>query len=191
MRITGGILAGRHLEVPGSGVRPTQDKVRAALFSSLGDFAHGAHVLDLYAGSGALGIEAWSRGAARVCWVEAHRRVFPILKRNVEQLCVGGGGVQCRMEDAPKFLDAYSGATPFQLILADPPYDREMEQGRLERLLTGLERPGVLASGGFFIYEQSAGEPVAERAGWILVKEKKYGDTRLLYYTRERGSEAT
>ena len=87
MRITGGILRGRKIRTPGNKIRPTQDKVREALFSILDDKVCKAGFLDLFAGCGAVGLDAWSRGAASVYWVESDRRVLSTLKQNVQQLC--------------------------------------------------------------------------------------------------------
>ena len=188
MRITGGILCRRELKVPRTGVRPTQDKVRAALFSSLADFVPGTRVLDLFAGSGALGLEAWSRGAASVCWIEADRRVFEVLKQNVTGLCTGeGGDTQCRLGDALQFLRKAGAGEPFSLILADPPYDRDGEKAWLENTLRAVEKSSILAGRGLLVFEQSAGEAVVERPGWVLLRDRKYGDTRLLIYTRDSG----
>ena len=188
MRITGGILCRRELKVPRTGVRPTQDKVRAALFSSLADFVPGTRVLDLFAGSGALGLEAWSRGAASVCWVESDRRAFEVLKQNVACLCTGeGGDAQCRLGDALQFLRKGGGVEPFSLILADPPYDRDGKKAWLENTLRAVEESSILAGRGLLVFEQSAGEAVVERPGWVLLRDRKYGDTRLLIYTRDSG----
>ncbi|HBA83168.1 MAG TPA: 16S rRNA (guanine(966)-N(2))-methyltransferase RsmD [Verrucomicrobia bacterium] len=183
MRITSGIIGGRNLDVPHDKVRPTQDKVRAALFSSLGDFPVDARVLDLFAGSGAMGLEAWSRGAAEVCWVEADRAVYAVLKKNIETLCRGGGTVRSVHADVFRYM-AKPVASPFDLVLADPPYDRDGTQHWLSRLLELLRDHGWVRNGGFLVFEQSAGEKIAEKPGWILVKEKKYGDTRLIFYRR-------
>ena len=187
MRITSGLIGGRNLEVPRDKVRPTQDKVRAALFSSLGEYPVGAQVLDLFAGSGAMGLEAWSRGAESVCWVETDRAVYPILKKNVETLCRDGGAVRTVQADVFRFL-ARPPEAPFDLILADPPYDRDGSQQWLPRLLERLADPAWLKHGGFFIFEQSADEEILDRSGWMLVKEKKYGDTRLIFYRRALAS---
>ncbi|MFH0880644.1 MAG: 16S rRNA (guanine(966)-N(2))-methyltransferase RsmD [Lentisphaerota bacterium] len=185
MRITGGILGGRRVEVFDAGVRPTQDKVRAAIYSSLGDFVVEARVLDLFAGTGAMGIEAWSRGASYVCWVESHRKVFATLRRNIEGLCRGeGGATECVLSDAGPFLRIPRGPEPFQLIRADPPYEKGHAHGWLARLLESLGQKGWLAERGLFIYEQGADEGIPESPGWTLVKEKKYGDTRVLYFAR-------
>ena len=188
MRITGGTLCRRELKVPRAGVRPTQDKVRAALFSSIAEFVPGIRVLDLFAGSGALGLEAWSRGAASVCWVESDRRVFDVLKQNVTALCTKeGGGTQCRLADALLFLRKGGEGEPFSLILADPPYDRAGDKSWLENTLRAVEESSILAGRGLLVFEQSAGEAVVERAGWALLRDRKYGDTRLLMYRRDNG----
>ena len=88
MRITSGHLKGRTIRVPAAGVRPSQDRLRESLFSSLGGRLDGWRVLDLFAGSGALGLEAWSRGAHEVVWIESHPRTFAVLRENVRALCL-------------------------------------------------------------------------------------------------------
>ena len=107
MRVTGGSISRREIRVP-NGIRPTQDKVRAALFNSLGEAIVGTRVAELFAGSGALGIEAWSRGAALVCWVESDRRVLSTLKENVQSLCVGGAPTEVRLSDAVAFVKEWN-----------------------------------------------------------------------------------
>ena len=190
MRVSGGTISRREIRVP-AGIRPTQDKVRAALFNSLGEAVVGVRVLDLFAGSGALGIEAWSRGASFVCWVEADRRVAGTLKENVQNLCRGGAPTEIRQLDALFFLKKGWTGQPFDMILADPPYDREGKSGWLGRLLLALEEGGMLTSGGLLIFEQSASENVPEQSGWSLLRDRKYGDTRLLFFRRaaRRGEE--
>ena len=186
MRITGGLLRGRILEVPGGGLRPTQDKVRAALFSMLGAGVVEARVLDLFAGSGAMGLEAWSRGAESVCWVESDRRVFSVLQKNVRELCADPGRpVRCVCSEVFSFLRRHEPPAPFMLVLADPPYDREGQYRWLEKTLPALESHSMLAPGGWLGFEQSAGEPVIERPGWSLLRDRTYGSTRLLLYRRE------
>lgn len=188
MRVSGGTISRREIRVP-PGIRPTQDKVRAALFNSLGEAVVGARVLELFAGSGALGIEAWSRGAARVCWVEADRRVAGTLKENVRNLCRDGAPTEIRQLDAMLFLKKGWTGQPFDMILADPPYDREGTTGWLGQLLPVLEEGGMLASGGLLIFEQGVSENVPERSGWDLLRDREYGDTRLLIFRRTMGPE--
>jgi len=192
MRITGGTLCGRRLVVPSGPVRPTQDRVREALFSSLSPYMDGARVLDLYAGTGSLGLEAWSRGAEKVCWVESDRRVFRTLKENVRTLCgPDAAGIQCVNAEALRFLKhpstavAGPGWLPFDFILADPPYDRHTPHEGLEQLMRAVEdSENVLAPDGWLVFEQhDVGTPL-ERSGWMLRKDKRYGETRLRYYQR-------
>lgn len=183
MRISSGALSRRVIRVP-VGIRPTQDKIRAALFNSLGKAVVGARVLDLFAGSGALGIEAWSRGAAFVCWVEANRRVMETLKENVRNLCGGGAPIEIRRLDVLFFLKKGRIGQPFDIILADPPYDREGKTKRLDQLLSALGEGGMLTVGGLLVFELSALENAPERAGWDILRDRKYGDTRLLVFRR-------
>ncbi|MFH0908459.1 MAG: 16S rRNA (guanine(966)-N(2))-methyltransferase RsmD [bacterium] len=182
MRITSGIFGGRTIKVP-PGIRPTQDKVRQALFSSLGERIGGARVLDLFAGSGALGIEAWSRGAESVCFVESDGRVFPILKENIRALCGDDPSISLVRFDAIRFLES-GRAGPFDLVLADPPYDRSGTARWLEKTLIGLEGHSMFPASVLLVFELSRGEDVVERPGWALIKDKRYGETRLLTYEK-------
>ena len=117
MRITGGEVGGRRIKVP-KGIRPTQDKIRAAIFNILGDKIKGAKFVDLFAGSGSVGIEAISRGASEVIFVEKSRKVLAVLNENLKSLgCVNKSKVI--MADALKVKIE----TP-DIIFADPPYDK-------------------------------------------------------------------
>lgn len=183
MRITGGALRGRDIRAP-PGVRPTQDRIRAALFSMLAHRVPGARVLDLYAGSGALGLEAWSRGARYVCWVESSPEVFRTLEANVKELCFPqGGATRCVLSDAEAFLRAPGPEEPFELVLADPPYEASRE-GLLEKTLRQLEQSPILLPETVLAFEQDARTPAVERTGWTLVRDKVYGDTRVLLFVR-------
>ena len=186
MRVTGGTISRREIRVPRD-IRPTQDKVRAAIFNSLGSFVVGVRVLDLFAGSGAFGIEAWSRGAAFVCWVESDRRVLPALKENVSALCRDGAPAQIRQADALRFLEKDVSGEPFNLILADPPYDRDGSRRWLEKMLPLLEGHSILAADGVLVFEQDASEPVLQRDSWLLLRDGRYGGTRVLIYRRTAG----
>jgi 16S rRNA (guanine966-N2)-methyltransferase len=165
-------------------VRPTQDRVREALFSALAARVPGARVLDLFSGTGALGIESWSRGAGSVCCVESHRAVFRVLKQNLAHLCDGGDGGEIRAVpmDAFRFLRTARQDEPFDLIFADPPYLAGRETGTLQKILRCLYRRSMLAPDGLFVYEQGDAEPAPEERGWRLLQRKKYGETRLLFY---------
>ncbi|HMP74401.1 MAG TPA: RsmD family RNA methyltransferase, partial [Kiritimatiellia bacterium] len=142
------------LKVPGGGgVRPTQDRVRQALFSSLGGAVEGARVLDLFAGTGALGLEAMSRGAASARWVEQNGKVFAILRENVRSICgEDGAKAGCTKEDVPAFLRRGRGES-FDLILADPPYEWVERGGAAEGLMEAIREGGWLVEGGVFVLE--------------------------------------
>lgn len=181
MRITGGLLGGRMLKVPRSGVRPTQERVREAVFSALGDRAHHADVLDLFAGTGALGLEAWSRGARSVRWIERNAEAFRILRQNVTTLCGAEMALACIRSEVFTYLKRPDAAA-CDFILADPPYERHDEAVDASRLMAQLSAGGHVKPGGYLILEQRTAQPVQEQAGWTLRKDKTYGDTRVLFY---------
>lgn len=173
-------MRGRRLAAPRSGVRPTQDRVREALFSILAGRVAGAAFLDLFAGTGAVGIEAHSRGAARVVWVESGRRALQYLRRNVADLCGGGTVVAADVRGA---LRRGLPGGPFDLVFADPPYGT---LDRRERLLDALGGAGVVAGEGLVVVEQAAGEAAPAAASWSLTDERTYGETCLRFYAREK-----
>ena len=178
VRITGGMLGRRLIRVPKTGVRPTQDRVRAAVFSSLAERIPGARVLDLFAGSGALGLEAYSRGAASVCWVESDRRVLAVLQENVRQLCVPlAGDIQVVPDDVLRFIRGAPPGMAFDLIFADPPYDQD--GGWLKNILYAISAGSILAPTGLLIVEVSARSAVVPWLGWRLVMMREYGETRI------------
>ena len=191
MRITGGIFRGQQIKAPKSNCRPTQDMVREALFSMLADRVNGASFLDLFAGSGAVGLDAASRGARLVCWVDSDRRTLGLLKENVERICGKGQNqesdpvVKFFGGDAIGFLKKGLESQQFDLIFADPPYDRDEKKGWLGKILDVLACGSMLAPGGVFVMEQSADEHFEENAGWVLIKDKKYGSTRLRFFMRK------
>lgn len=191
MRVTGGTLRGRQVKVPhGNAVRPTQDRVRQALFSSLAAHLPGTRFLDLFAGSGAVGLEAWSRGAAYVCWVETDPRAYTVLCGNLTALCgqTSAGnpeeGWQAVRSDVFSFLKHASTTLPYETIFADPPYDRAGTAQWANRLLEALADTPALAPEGFFVMEQAASEMQAMHWAWSIHTVKTYGETRLVVYKR-------
>ncbi|MCX0271969.1 16S rRNA (guanine(966)-N(2))-methyltransferase RsmD [Nocardia zapadnayensis] len=176
-RIVAGIAGGRRLKVPPAGTRPTSDRVREALFSSIEawmDLA-GARVLDLYAGSGALGLEALSRGAAAALLVESDRRAAGVLRGNIAGL--GLGGAQLRIGTVTQVL-AHSGAGAFDLVFADPPY--ELPTVAVEGDLTALAAHGWLAEDALLLVERSArSAEIAWPAGFEGRAARRYGETRI------------
>jgi 16S rRNA (guanine966-N2)-methyltransferase len=179
MRITSGKWGGLALEVP-LGIRPTQDKVRQAIFSSLGDVIIDARVLDLFAGSGAMGLEALSRGASEVWWVEESRKVCATLRQNVDRL--GGDVKAVRCENALRFLEGKG--EPFGVVFADPPYDRGQGRQVLEKTLIALEGSPMFSPSSVLVYELGVEEDVISRPGWEILRDRRYGGTRVLIYRR-------
>jgi pantetheine-phosphate adenylyltransferase len=171
MRVTGGRLAGRLLRVPRGGVRPTADRVREALFARL-EPLEGLRVLDLYAGSGALGIEALSRGASRAVFVDRSGASLATLRRNLRELGLEGRARVVR-GDAGAALARL--AERFDLVLLDPPYATR----QTPRVLCALVRSGVLAAGATLVVESSWRAAPAETAGLVVVDRRRYGDTML------------
>ncbi|MGA6168379.1 16S rRNA (guanine(966)-N(2))-methyltransferase RsmD [Amycolatopsis magusensis] len=175
-RIVAGTAGGRKLKVPPKGTRPTSERVREALFNALevaGEL-DGARVLDLYAGTGALGLEALSRGAREAVFVEADKRAADVLRGNVTTLALGGA---VRHGKAETVLAAGAEA-PFDLVLADPPYD--LGAAQLATVLSALVTGGWLADGGLVVVERALrdGEP-SWPDGLEPLRTKRYGDTAL------------
>lgn len=189
MRITGGVWGGRTLKVPRSGVRPTQDRLRQALFSSLGAAVSGARVLDLFAGSGALGLEALSRGASAVCWVERDGRVHAALRENVRALAGDAAAGGCLRADA-LHLAGLARVGPFDFVFADPPYEMTARDAVLRRLLEGLADGSVLRPGGWLAFEQDADDPAAAHPAWTLLRDRTMGGSRWLLYRLEPSAPA-
>jgi len=178
-RLIAGAAGGRRLKVPPSGVRPTGDRAREGLFNSLGSLLDldGARVLDLYAGTGALGLEALSRGAAEVVLVESGPRVLPVLRANLAAVGLPGGRVVAG--SVPTVVAARAPA-PFDLVLADPPYATSVDEvlGVLRSLVEGQ----WLADGAVVVVERSARE---ERWDWptplAALRDRRYGEALLRY----------
>lgn len=173
LRIVAGTCGGRRIDTPpGRSTRPTSDRVREALFSILGAAAvEGAHVLDLYAGSGALGIEALSRGAATATFVDSDERAAATIGGNLEKLGLDGRVVR---RDALAWLrSAADGEDHFSLVFADPPYSSAgRTAGRLSELLPPLLRETSLT-----VTESDKRDPLI--LTMPLVDERTYGDTRI------------
>jgi len=184
VRVTGGLLGGRRILMPkGRGVRPTQDRVREALFSILGPRVEGAHFLDLFAGSGAVGLEAFSRGADVVCWVEAAPGVRQTLKRNVDTLCDGRGRIVG--QDAVRLLKKGLAGRPYDIVFADPPYGGGRRGAGAAELLGAVREHGWLTADGLFVLEQSAPQPAVAAGGWRIADDRVYGAARLVFYKTE------
>ena len=181
MRIITGSARGTCLKSPtGEGTRPTADRAREALFSMLGARVYDAYVLDLFAGTGALALEALSRGAEHAVLVDhaTHAILMENARRTKLEACA-----EIRCGDVYGQLAALSrdGHT-FDLIFADPPY----AHGDNARVLTAVGEGALLSSDGIFVLEQGADEPLMERSGgFSLVRERRYGAARICFYTQE------
>jgi 16S rRNA (guanine966-N2)-methyltransferase len=183
MRITSGEFRGRTVDAPaGADVRPTQDRVREALFSMLGECVRGAAFLDLFAGSGAVGLEAVSRGASRAAFVESAARPFACLSANIARF---GAAPRCETfrADVLAWLAA-PARTPFDVAFADPPYAL-CEQGVYQQLLQLLADGGHVPQGGLFVAEMTSRRSCDESPAWELLRDRVYGQSRLAVYRRK------
>jgi len=184
LRIIAGDLRGRRIRVPaGETVRPTPDRVREALFSILGPELSGLEVLELYAGSGALGFEALSRGAVRATFIESDDAVRAVLSRNADDLGLAGrcrilaGSVETLLREGSARLGG-----PYGLVLADPPYSAPAGK----ELLRALEKPGLLGPAARVVLQRDRRSVLAENAprpgGLVRVRTTHYGRNCLEFY---------
>jgi 16S rRNA (guanine(966)-N(2))-methyltransferase RsmD len=176
MRVTGGTGRGQRLKVPtGSRVRPTSDKVKQALFNILGDRVIDASFLDLYAGAGGIGIEALSRGAGRVVFIDSSRESLTAIKSNIE-LTGFSDRAQVTASKVETFLKKSS--EQYDIVFLDPPYAEDMQP-----LLELIAGSGIVKPGCVVIAEHFKKQPSPEKAGPLtLYREAKYGDTVLAFY---------
>ncbi len=175
MRVAGGAGKGRRLQVPsGLRVRPTSDKVKQALFNILGDKVPGAIFLDLYAGAGGIGIEALSRGAGKVTFVDVSRESLHVIKRNLQQLEFEDRA-QVVLSKAESFLKKTTES--YDIVFLDPPYAEDIASV-LELFGAGALSPGAVVVAEHF-KKQASPEKVA---GLTLSRESRYGDTVLAFY---------
>ncbi|HEX8645942.1 MAG TPA: 16S rRNA (guanine(966)-N(2))-methyltransferase RsmD [Thermoleophilaceae bacterium] len=178
LRVVAGEHRGRRLRTPpGRSTRPTSDRVREALFSILGPAVEGARVLDLFAGSGALGIEALSRGAESVTFVESDRAAAAAIRANLEEL---GERAEIAQRDALAWLRSPPPGTAFEVVMLDPPYDSAI---RLAAPLSEL-LPAVLAEDATVVSESDKRTPL--KLDLPLADERSYGDTRIAIHRASR-----
>jgi 16S rRNA (guanine966-N2)-methyltransferase len=178
-RIVAGDAKGRRLAVPAKGTRPTSERAREALFNSLRGLVDldGARVLDLFAGTGAVGLEALSRGAAEVEFVESDRGACEVLRRNIAS--VGMNGATLHRSQVTSYLVGRAPDQPFDLAFLDPPYAYSGEH--LATLLGSLVA-GWLAPGAVVVVERSARSPEPRWPTQVtLLKQRRYGEGMLWY----------
>lgn len=182
MRIISGIAGGLPLDVPRAVTRPTQDRVRQAVFSMLGDLVVGTQVLDLFAGSGALGIECLSRGAASALMVDQDRGAAETIRLNLAKTRLPGGTV--RQGEVMRVLAELARAqAAFDLVFADPPYAHQPgDVDWAARLLENADLSALLKPGGSLVLECMAGKrPLAVLPPWQIERDREYGSTRVLW----------
>ena len=181
MRIITGSARGTRLKSPaGDGTRPTADRTREALFSMLGSRVVDARVLDLFAGTGALALEALSRGAASAVLVD--RTTHAILAENAARTKLAGRAEIRRGDVYAVAAELAREGRTFDLIFADPPY----AHGDNARVLEATARGALLAAGGLLVLEQGAGEEIVPQAGALrMMRERRYGAARICFYAEE------
>ena len=180
MRIVGGRLGGRTLASPRSqAIRPTADRLRESLFNILvhayGDPVTGARVLDLYAGTGALGLEALSRGAAFALFIDDAAEARALLRENIAALGLGGV-TRIFRRDATRLGPAHP-LEPFSLAFLDPPYGK----GLAEKALVSARDGGWLAPGALIVVEEAADAAFSVPAGFEDVERRRYDDTEVVF----------
>jgi 16S rRNA (guanine(966)-N(2))-methyltransferase RsmD len=181
IRIITGLLKGRKIPtLQGQGIRPTSLRAREALFSILGPIIPGACVADLFAGSGSIGLEALSRGAAKAIFVEQNPEAGRILENTLAQFKLDAQSLVLVQDVALAIQNSFLvGWKPFDVLYIDPPY--RYEHSHL--LLTQIENANLVASDGHIIYEHfSKMTPPSSLGGWALIRTAKYGDTALTFY---------
>jgi 16S rRNA (guanine966-N2)-methyltransferase len=183
MRIVAGTFRGRRLQAPkGKEIRPTSDRVREAIFNIIGPAVLAARVLDLFAGTGALGLEALSRGASEAVFVDQSVNAVRLIRSNVE-LCGVQGRVSIIHESINQALCRLGDrGEAFDLIFMDPPYG----EGLVQKTLSGLG--GVARRGTLVVAEHGVRDLLprsSEEQEWLMGKERKYGDTVVSFFVRE------
>lgn len=188
MRVIAGEHRGRRLTaVPGKGTRPTTDKVKESIFNMIGPYFDGGWALDLYAGTGSLGIEALSRGAERAVFVERDTKAFAVVKQNVTTCRLDAYAELYRM-DADKAIRTLAKRNPsFDLVFLDPPYANQ----RIVEEISLLQEFGMLTDGAWIVAEHDVGDKFPDEIGkCVKTREATYGDTAVTLYYYETELEA-
>ena len=187
MRIIGGTAAGRLLKVPsGYDVRPTPDLVRQAIFNSLGARVPAARVLDLFSGSGAIGLECLSRGAEFVVSVEKANRHATMIRKNLSESGLSSDRHSLRIQDVFVAIAQLAGQhEQFDLILADPPFGEKNVNRRStslsQALLDNETLPALLAANGLFVLGHTKRDTLSIPDRWKEIKEMKHGDSMMRF----------
>lgn len=181
LRIAGGRLKGITIKGGSRWIKPTSELVRLSIFNILGAQVEEAYILDLYAGSGALGIEALSRGASKVVFVDTKAESIKLIRENLTKTNLLPQGVTIRAT-LPREMDRLKALAPFDLIVMDPPY----EKGYVEKTLSDIDSLSLLKDGGILTVEHSIREEAPAKIGFlVMVKSYSYGDTKISIFRKE------
>ncbi len=189
MRVISGSASGVSLRAPkGDLTRPTTDRVRSSIFSILGDRVKAASVLDLFAGSGTLGIECLSRGATSAVFVEARKEACTCIEDNLRRAGLATGRVVRQSVEAFLSGQAQLGTSRYDLVFADPPYaTRPGDTDFGAALIASVDLPKILATNGVLILEAPRDTPDPQSPVWELVEARNYG-TNMIQFFQLRGS---
>jgi len=178
MRIVAGTYGSRSiLPVPGQTTRPTADKVRGAIFNALLGYVEDAVVLDLYAGTGAMALEAISRGAKKAYLCDHHAGARKVIAQNIQALGVKSQCTLLAMEDKQALAKCRDEGLRFDLIILDPPYNK----GLADAALACIAEYGLLAEGGRIVVETDEGENISIPEGMCILRQKTYGRTEVYF----------
>ncbi|MBI2083251.1 MAG: 16S rRNA (guanine(966)-N(2))-methyltransferase RsmD [Deltaproteobacteria bacterium] len=173
MRVISGSAKGHRLKSPkGSAIRPALDKIKGAIFNILGDL-EGMKVLDLFAGTGSIGIEALSRGAKLATFIDNSRPALQLVHHNLEKCRLADRGHIVKLKLPLELGHLPRTYSPFDIVFVDPPYDQKLINPTLRRLV----REKILAPSGIVVIEHSPREKIAEDVGLTIIDERKYGQT--------------
>ena len=181
MRITGGSLAGRRLRCPVGIIRPAMDKMRESVFAIIGGFLPGAAFLDLFSGSGIVGLEAWSRGAASVVMVEKDAGKIQVLTENA---ALAEGAAHVHIMPVERYIK-FAKAEPFDIVFLDPPFPYKYK----EELLCSLASSSLLAENGLVLIHYPKDDELPEKTSGLERSDLRvYGRSHVGFYRREGGS---
>lgn len=188
MRVIAGEHRGRKLAaVHGSGTRPTTDKVKESIFNMIGPYFDGGWALDLYAGTGSLGIEALSRGADKAVFVERDAKAFSVVKQNVSACRLDAYAEMYRMDADRAIRQLAKREQPFDLVFLDPPYAKQ----NIVEEITQLQQLGLLAAGAWIVAEHDSKDSFPAAIGdCVKDREATYGETAVTLYYYEPQQEA-
>lgn len=185
MRIIAGTAGGISLEVPKGDTRPTTDRVRESVFSSLGQLVEGCRVLDLFAGSGALGLESLSRGAEQSVFVDQSRQACCVIRKNLAKTNLSASASVINQSVESYLKRAQQTAAQFDLIFADPPYQKDAATLRqIEALFSSESLLAITKPDGLLVFESASKQSQPNSPNWTATNSRQYGETLITYFTK-------